>query len=445
MLSPSGLHPRRLLFIASLAAVALVGIGSSAYVYLQVDHASRLHVLDRASTIAALIPPDTLRELKGAPGDANDPAYLALKDQLSRVRNVNQDARFVYLIGRSETDGTLFFYADSEPADSEDYSPPGQTYEEATPVMHALFENGAAVTEGPDRDRWGVWMSGYAPVYGASGQVEGLLGIDLPATQYFADIAAYSLLPLLIALLFIVGLVAGQRARSRELRYVEQKAEFLSIASHEIRTPLTGIRWAIEGLMKGSPEGSRQRQVLALVHENCLNLIARINNLLDVTKLEREDAVRLKKEPLVIGPFVEDILKSLALSAEQRGIALKLDPSVLGAGLVDADQQMLHHAFFNLISNAIKYADEGTEVWISYRHDEDMHRFSVNDRGPGIRLEDQAAIFEGYHRTREAVRSGQYGTGLGLYLVKRAAELHGGTVAVESGPESTTFTLSLPA
>ena len=443
----TGKHARaNLAFFLILVALALVGGGASYYVYSQIDHAGRVHILERVATIAVAVPEDTVLALSGSESDLGTPAYEELKSFLERMRSVNHDARFLYLVGKLP-DGELFFYADSESAESPDYSPPGQIYYEASPGMQAIFEDAVRSTEGPDQDRWGVWISGYAPVLDTAGNVIAVMGMDLPAQRFIADAAAYAMLPLLVTLLLILILLAAERTRRNQLAYVEQKAEFLSIASHEIRTPLTGIRWAVEGLLKREdpPLNPKTRAVLALVHESCLGLIGRVNNLLDLTKLEEKGPATMRIETIEIASFLEDIVDSLQLSAQQRGVTLVLDDSVARAGTFEADQQMMHHAFFNLLTNALKYTREGTEVRVRYERTEGSHSFRVLDRGEGIPHGEQERIFGGYYRTKEAVKGGQFGSGLGLYLSKRAAELHGGTIRVSSAEgEGSTFILTIP-
>ncbi len=440
------LSPGRIAFVGLLFAIIAIGCSSSVYVFRETDHASRAHIRERIATIAVAVPKDTLGSLSGTEADIGMPAYEDMKLFLERMRSANSDARFIYLIGRN-ADGALFFFADSESAESPDYSPPGQVYYEATPGMHAVFEEGKRQTEGPDRDRWGLWISGYAPVVDEGGTVVALVGMDLPADRYLSDLATYSALPLLVTLLLVIVLIAIERLRHRSVIYVEQKAEFLSIASHEIRTPLTGIRWAVEGLLKrqAEPIDPRTRSVLALVHESCLDLISRVNNLLDLTALEGRQTTSVRAEPIDIPSFLADIADSLALSAQQRSVRIALDASVGQAGSFLADRQMMHHAFFNLLSNAIKYTRAGTEIGVSYERAPGMHCFRIRDEGEGIRPEEQDRIFAGYHRTEEAIRSGQFGNGLGLYLVKKAAEMHDGSVTVTSTlGEGSTFTLAIP-
>jgi len=431
-----------------IAVFLLLGIGilSALYVYDRIDHSGRVNILERVSTIAAAISEDQISTLTGTESDLGVPAYENLKTFLVRMRSVNHDARFLYVIGE-RPNRELFFFADSESAESPDYSPPGQTYGEATPAMYTFFENGEPVSEGPDRDRWGIWISGYAPVTDESGKVVAMLGMDVPASRHIQDAIAYALIPLFMSLLLITALLALEHMRRRERAYIEQKAEFLSIASHEIRTPLTGIRWAIESLLKreNPPIHPKTRTVLALMHESSLALIGRVNNLLDLTKLEEKNMAMHRMEEISIPSFLEDIADSLALSGQQRNVTIALDDSIARAGSFQADAQMMHHAFFNLITNAIKYTREGTKVTLSYEHTDGTHVFRVADKGEGIPVSEQERIFAGYYRTKEAVKSGQFGTGLGLYLAKKAAELHGGTIRVNSTPgEGAVFIISIP-
>lgn len=439
-------RPNELGYALTAVAIVVLGIASSAYVYMSVDQAGRAHIQDRAQTLAVAIPYEQVTQLHGDVRDEGTPAYDSLKSLLTRIRVANRDVRFAYLIGK-DANNTLFFYADSEPTTSSEYSPPGQAYPEATEPMRQVFVERLVATEGPSRDRWGVWISAYAPVVDGAGRVVALAGLDLPATEFLLNSVLYASLPLLIALVLLVLISAAERMHAREYRAIGQKAEFLSIASHEIRTPLTGIRWAVESLLKDKTItlDARATSMLERVHDSCIMLVARINNLLDVTAFESQGRAVLQKSPIQLKSFLEEIAESLALSARERDITIDIDASFDDAPALVADPQTMHHVFFNLIANGVKYTQEHTTVRVSYRAEPKWHVITVRDDGPGMSPEDMQHIFEGYHRTEEAVRSGQYGSGLGLYLVRQAAEMHGGSIRVDSAKGmGAVFTLRMP-
>ncbi len=442
MLLPNHKRHNSLGLILIAAVIAIAGILASIYVYQEVDEVGRGHILDRANTIARAISVEDFKTLTGTETDLESPTYQELKALMIAEREVNRDVRFIYLLGKHDG-GTLFFYIDSEDPGSPDYSPPGQEYPEATSAMHTFFDDGLSISEGPDRDRWGIWISGYAPLRDTDGTVLALVGIDLPATRFVTDLLIYSSIPVLVALILVLLVLVAAAAHRREQERVEQKEEFLSIASHEIRTPMTGIKWGIESLLRDTTMPEQTRKLLTLMHTNAQNLVARLNNLLDMTALETKGKAMLKYETLSVRELLGGIATSLELAARERSVTLTIpetDASFM------ADKQMMHHVFFNLLGNAVKYTKEGTEIRVTHERTATGYIFRVQDQGEGIALDEQKHIFDGYHRTDGAAHSSTTGTGLGLYLTKRAVELHGGTITVESAPGTgTTFVVTLPA
>lgn len=429
-LTPTKQRFRTPILLALAALLFASGIGASVYTYLAIDSAGRTHILDRAHTMVEMLPKGVVTSLAGTEEDVGTPVYEDLKSLLARVRSVNSDVRFIYLIG-SKPDDTLFFFVDSEEASSEDYSPPGQTYDEAPWQMYAVFEDGVGRSDGPTQDRWGVWISAYAPVYGEQGEVIALLGIDLPAETFIGDAVAYAALPFLVSLLLVALLLAVHHVRRREEVALEQKAEFLSIASHEIRTPLTGVRWALEDMLSsGAVLTPETRSSLTEVHDVATRLIERVNNLLDVTKLEQQRKAR--REQVRMRPFIDDIAKSFALAAQQKHVTVVVEDSISEELELFIDEDIMRHVFFNLLSNAIKYTKEGTSVRVAYEQKGTKHVFSVSDEGEGIPEQEQRNIFAGYYRAKTHEHAGIEGTGLGLYLVEKALALVGGTVAIEN-------------
>jgi signal transduction histidine kinase len=445
MLIQGSSSQKNLRYILTIFLLLLAGCISALYVYKEITTSLQLHVLDRARTIALAVEPEKLKALSGTDKDLENPAYRQVKTLLTHIKEVNSDVRFIYILGQTQTK-EVFFYADSEHPSSPDYSPPGQQYTERATVINSLFETINPNIPGPYKDRWGTWITGYAPIKNSDGEVEALLAVDLPAKEYFITVGVYSFLPLLVFLFLVLVYFIYENARRKEKNILDQKSEFLSIASHEIRSPLTGISWALGELLKKEeiPKDSKARPIVELIHENTQGLISRVNNLLSITALTQKGKKALARDEIHIDPFFKELIRSLLLSAQARGISLVVS-SIDSTEVFIADTQMMRHAFFNLLTNAIKYTKENTNINITYVEKEKIHEFSIIDQGSGISTEEQEKIFEGYYRTKSARVGNQYGTGLGLHLARESVRLHGGDITIISKlGEGSTFTVTVP-
>jgi len=443
--APRARKPYQFFYFIAGIVVAIIGISLSFYSYHQIDSAERAHILDRAETIAKMIPISEIKNLSGTSDDLYSPSYQNLKKVLSDVKGVNSDIRFAYLMGQNAS-GTLFFYVDSEDASSRDYSPPGQLYQEATPPMYETLEDGVSRSEGPSSDRWGTWISGYASVADNSGIVA-LVGMDIPAQEYILNTLAYASIPILVSSIIIVIIYFLQYLGQREERYLNTKEELLSIASHEIRTPLLGMRWALDDIWRRNDVqmDEQTKSTVRSVYENTLKVIKEADDLLSLTALKEAGKKTVKKEKVELKEFFEDIKNILSLSAKEHRVSIKIDESISEKSSALFDRKNMHHAFFNLVSNAIKYSKPDTEIVISYMKDKSEDIFKVIDRGRGIKPEDMKKIFGGYFRTSEAEASGEAGTGLGLYLTRKIIESHKGEISVESKiGEGSTFIVKIP-
>lgn len=147
------------------------------------DMAMREDLLQQVRILAKAVNADHLKTFTGSEADLDNPNYLEVKKQLMAVRSANPHCRFLYLTGR-KADGTVFFFADSEPTNSEDYSPPGQAYKEVSAEFRGVFDSGSGVTEGPIPDRWGTWVSALTPVKDPQTRaVLGVLGMDVDGSN----------------------------------------------------------------------------------------------------------------------------------------------------------------------------------------------------------------------------------------------------------------------
>jgi len=143
-----------------------------------------------ASTIAVGFSDIQIEDLKGFPEDQNTQLYADIRALLFRIRQANPEARFVYLFG--ERRGQVVFLVDSEPVASEDFSPPGEIYDEATPELRNIFSTGKAMIAGPFKDRWGIWVSGLAPVIDPrTKSVSAILGIDINTRNWARTINTF--------------------------------------------------------------------------------------------------------------------------------------------------------------------------------------------------------------------------------------------------------------
>lgn len=430
------------IFRILIAAILLIGIAASYLVGSTIYHTNKTHLVDRAETIAETIPADAVRALRGDETDLQNPIYQELKELMTSIREVNSDLTFVYLSGIRN--GEIFFYGDSEDPESEDYSPPGDPYPEASLLMKGVFTSNKSVFE-MERDHWGFWASALAPIEDdATGEVVALIGIDAPGREFVLDMVLYSAVPLLVATILLSLIIATQRIRSKEREELDQKAEFLFVASHEIRMPLTGMRWAADRMLsdKLKPLDEGHRKILSLIHENSTNLINTVNNLLTVNAFERKKTVELHRETIAIKPIIEQIVRNLNLTALEHNVVLYIDESFPEDLMIDCDIEQIRHVFVNLISNAIKYTNANTDILITYKKEGDKHKISIVDHGNGLSEEELEHIFDGYHRTNEARRGDQMGTGLGLYLSKKIAAMHGGDIVVDSKRgQGSTFSL----
>ncbi len=240
-------------------------------------------------------------------------------------------------------------------------------------------------------------------------------------------------------------LVRDLEVRSRELELASRhKSAFLADMSHELRTPLNAIIGFSEVLrMRMAGElTERQAEYLDDIHASGRHLLALISDVLDLAKVE---AGRLDLEPasLDLRSCLEAGLAMVRERAERRGVVLTLEIADVD-GPVVADERRLTQIVSNLLDNAVRFSPDGGRVAVAVRRVDAEVRIAVHDAGPGIPQVDQERIFEEFEQAGTP-EPGE-GTGLGLALSRRLAELHGGRLWVESRPGAgSTFVLALPA
>ncbi|WP_425420199.1 ATP-binding protein [Phaeodactylibacter xiamenensis] len=227
---------------------------------------------------------------------------------------------------------------------------------------------------------------------------------------------------------------------------IHHKDIFLSNMSHEIRTPMNAII-GFSDLMERTKLGPTQREYLDAISVAGNNLLAIINDILDLSKIEA-GKIDLESKPLELKKVIQDAIKLSQSRAKEKGLRLRASLDMNAPEYIMGDPTRLHQILVNLISNAVKFTNEGSvTVDVEVKDRDEEHAglcFKVSDTGIGISEEDQERIFNRFEQARQPKEVLFGGTGLGLSIVKMLVELHGGHIEVESQlGEGTTFSCYL--
>ena len=206
--------------IIAIIAILASGMVLTLWTVQQEEKLLRADLLSKTHLIQGGVSSGHVKALTGTEADLVSADYQALKEHLMQVKSTDPLIRFVYVLGQ-QPDGTVIFFIDSEPPGSEDYSPPGQVYPEASAILLNVFASGTEITEGPVTDRWGTWVSGLVPIRDPqTGEIIALLGTDIDARDWTVQIIIASapaviamLLLLLLLLIFFYVLQRNDRER----------------------------------------------------------------------------------------------------------------------------------------------------------------------------------------------------------------------------------------
>jgi signal transduction histidine kinase/DNA-binding response OmpR family regulator len=232
--------------------------------------------------------------------------------------------------------------------------------------------------------------------------------------------------------------VAEQAALAQRLAHTnaaleqasQAKSDFLASMSHELRTPLSAII-GFSALMRDEPLTDGRRGVpdewIEHVHRSGDHLLALINDVLDLTKIEA-GRINLEHESFALGGALGESVEGLRPLADRKSIEMVLDCE---EGVITADRGRLRQIVYNLLSNAIKFTPNGGRIVVDGRWAGDEARIAVSDTGVGIATDDLDHIFEEFRQVGD-LKAREAGTGLGLALCRRLAEAHGGRMEVTS-------------
>jgi signal transduction histidine kinase len=232
----------------------------------------------------------------------------------------------------------------------------------------------------------------------------------------------------------------------KELVELDQiKSDLVSTVSHELRTPLTSLVGHVEMLGDGDLGELTAEQLWAVraIDRNSHRLLSLIDDLLTLAKIEK-GGLGLALTPTDLPDLIEELKPGILTAAAARSIDVSFGAHG-DLGVVLADRPGLERALTNVLSNAVKFTPEGGRVAFDVTCDDAHAIFSVSDTGIGVSAEDKERLFTRFFRSAEATSMAIPGTGLGLTIVKKIVDDHGGAINVESSPGvGTTVTLTIP-
>ncbi len=229
---------------------------------------------------------------------------------------------------------------------------------------------------------------------------------------------------------------------NRELKTLDKlKSNFLANMSHELRSPLTVIRGGIDYLSR-TIKIEDNRNYLNIIDKNLDRLINLVSDLFDFTKIEAKK-IEWSLELVNLAELVQEVIEIInPLSVEKNIVINYQNP---GDILVELDLERIEQVLVNLIDNAIKFSDPGTEIFIRVMEKQETATVAVTDQGIGIPGENLETIFEKFSTVPSGSNSKTEGTGLGLAICEAIVEAHGGKIWAKSKPgESSTFYFTLP-
>jgi signal transduction histidine kinase len=233
-----------------------------------------------------------------------------------------------------------------------------------------------------------------------------------------------------------------RRSESEKSRY--QQA--IHWAAHEMRTPLTAIQGSSEIMTRYSLPDAKRHQLSEMINSESKRLSRIIQTFLDVERLA-DGQMELKREPMEAADVVDSCMRRVTPIAANKRIKLTLDNTVEGVLL--GDRELMEYAFYNLLTNAVKYSPADTEVHVfsdlaAAGSREGELKLAVRDQGIGMDSKELKQIFRKFYRTKRAEASGEVGTGIGLSIVEQIVSHHGGRIDVTSTPgKGSCFTMAL--
>ena len=230
--------------------------------------------------------------------------------------------------------------------------------------------------------------------------------------------------------------------------HIEQAAraryqQAMHFVTHEMRTPLSAIQGSSELISRYALTDEKRKQIALLINSESKRLARMVEIFLNVERLSAGQ-MELKREAIPLKEMVDVCAERVKPLGERKHIAITLEPIPEELQLT-GDRELMEYACYNLLTNAVKYSPQRTEVRVSGWRDDGHIRIAVKDQGIGMDQKEVKQVFQKFYRTKKAEESGEAGTGIGLSIVQQIVEQHGGRIEVTSEPGvGSCFTVVVP-
>lgn len=403
--------------------------------------------------------------------------YREATEPLIKLRKKVPDLHYAYTLRLSSNN--LYFVLDSSYftrrlGDETDVASVGQPYQDAPSAAFVAATTGQiSISDQPYTDRWGTFLSGFAPIKSSDGDTVGILGIDFSLAFLNRQLKPLRLATGLLLcasglLSALVGLIVWQSGCSRrrafedilkardlsdtaEIKIDEAnrvKSTFLATLGHEIRTPLNGII-GLTNILLHTSLTSEQQECLQTVKNSGESLLLQLNQLIDFAAIE-SSSISVEIAPIRIHEFLHDIMASFSATSTSKNISTSLKISTNIPDIVLTDPTHLRHILEHLLGNAIKFTSNGlVELSVSCQSplsDDTLPLlFCVRDSGSGLSDMEPEHIFQPFRQGDSSSTQVHGGLGLGLAICRGLVTALGGTIEVESSAGSgTAFLVTIP-
>lgn len=241
--------------------------------------------------------------------------------------------------------------------------------------------------------------------------------------------------------ILIAGMIFVHRYMKREALIAKAERNFVLSVSHELKTPLASVRLMLQTLLKKDlPEAKRIEIINSAIADN-KRLSSITDNVLVVARMEQGDSL-YAKEKVDLSALAKRSLKSLVETVmRNHQVTMNINENVF----VNGDQDLLESVIINLVDNAAKYSDKGTEIRVDLKQANGRVIIEIGDHGLGIAKAEKEHVFKRFYRSGEESVRRSKGTGLGLFIVHQIVKAHWGKISIEDNqPQGSIFQVSLP-